>query len=216
MLAKSPFLFDEHEALRLMAVNAERQGPLDCEITEGSRADWFLVRTFPGEESRAMRWLAKRGFGAFRPMQQRTDKRNGQKVQGWEAVFPGWVFVFTWNIVRMKHRIKVCPGVMDIFSDPATQKPVSIQDEFVQRLRSIGWNYEDNAHRMTISANYVRKSRSPRLDKRNRRTLKKLKKTLKRQGKFDSSTAEMMKDLAPFERIALLQRAVTNSAALAG
>lgn len=215
MLARSPFIFDEKESVRLLAISAERQGPLDCEIAEGTSADWYLVRTLPNEEIRAMRWLAKRRFGAFRPMQQRTDKRNGKKMQGWEPVFPGWVFVFAWDIRRMRHRIAVCPGVLDIFSEPTTHRPVAIPDGFIDHLRSLGWRYDDNAHRIKIGEHYERKPRI-RLDKRNRRTLKKLKKTLKQQGKYDASTVEMMKDLAPFQRIALLQRAVTNSAALAG
>lgn len=197
-----------------------RQRMIECEITANATANWYLVQTMPNEEGMALRWLARRGFGAFRPMQQRSEKRNPHiKIQGWEPVFPGWVFVFIWDIRRMKARIERCPGVFKVFSDPATKEPVVISDKFINNLRALGWNYEDNARPARVFSNYTkppRKTRMQRPQKRHRKALQKLKKSLKRSGNWDSSTWEAMNDLAPHERITLLQRAVANSAALAG
>lgn len=216
MLAPSPFIFDEKLALKMLARNAERQGPLDCEITEGSRANWYLVQTFPNETARAMRWLARRMFGAFRPMQQQTDKRTGKKLAGWEDVFPGWIFVFAWDIGRMQGRILRCPGIYKIFSDPASKQPVAIADGFVQRIRALSFEHDGTStnRRHIAAAVQTTKRKVNRPGKQQRKALAKLKKALKRRGNWESSTWEQFKDLEAHKRIALLQHALTNATRL--
>ena len=191
----------------------ENQSPIEAEITE-SPAQWYLVRAFPGDDVRAMRWLARRRFGVFQPMQQRHANRNDHRlVQGYEPVFPGWLFVFCWDIGKMRQRIRSTPGVMQILCDPATDKPVPIDEDFIDRLRSLSWVYDENAphprHYAVKAARNVKRIKPPRckkIDKRTRITLKKLKNALKAQGKWESSTWNEANTLAPHERIALMQR----------
>ncbi len=212
MLARSPFIFDEKISLQMLARNAERQGPLDCEITEGARANWYLVQTFPNETARAMRWLAKRMFGAFRPMQQQVDRRSGKKLAGWEDVFPGWIFIFAWDIGRMKARILRCPGCYRIFSDPTSKEPVAISDGFVQRIRALSFEHDGSTNRRDIKvATFTQKQKVRRLDKRQRKTLHKLKELAKSQHRIDQSTWDKLNQLEPYKRIALLQRALTSA-----
>jgi transcription antitermination factor NusG len=217
MLAPSPFLFDEKLALEMLTRNAERQGPLDCEITEGSRANWYLVQTFPNETARAMRWLAKRMFGAFRPMQQQVDRQTGKKLAGWEDVFSGWIFVFAWDIGRMKGRIRRVPGICRIFCDPASKEPVPISDQFVQELRSLQFKHDGtttNRRHIQAAIRTTTKRKPNRPGKKQRKTLAKLKKALKRKGNWDSSTYEQFKELETHKRIALLQHALMNATRL--
>lgn len=215
MLAPSPFIFDEKQSLRMLAAQAERQGPLDCEITQGGRANWYLIKALPGEQTRAMRWLAKRMFGAFRPMQQQVDRRTGQRLAGWQDVFPGWIFVFVWDIQRMKGRIARCPGVASIFSDPATKQPVAISDVFVQAIRALSFDHSGTTNRRHIAhAITVAKPKPRRLDKRQRKTLQRLKERAKCEGRIDSSTWEKLNQLAPHKRIALLQIAIATGTPL--
>ncbi len=188
----------------------ENQNPIDAEITEGM-ADWYLVRTFPGDDIRAMRWLARRRFGVFQPMQQRHANRNDHRlVQGFEPVFPGWLFVFCWDIKKMRARIRSCPGVMQILCDPATDKPVPIEETFIDRLRALNWVYDENAphprhYTVKASRNVKRiKPKCQKINKRTKITLKKLKNALKAKGKWEPSTWEGANELAPHERIALM------------
>jgi transcription antitermination factor NusG len=218
MLAKNPMA----EAWTLMAamtaaedhVNARvaRQGATDAEVTEGS-AFWYLIRAYPGDDAKALGWLARRRFGAFRPMQQRHDRLTGKPLQGWEPAFPGWIFVLCWDVEKMRTRITSCPGVMELLCDPATNKPVPIDDGFIDRVRALSWVYDENApdarHHsgMRAERNIKRiKPRVAKIDKRTRKTLQKLKNALRAQGKWESSTWETANELAPHERIALLQR----------
>ncbi|MEI9804078.1 MAG: transcription termination/antitermination NusG family protein [Pseudolabrys sp.] len=217
MLAKTPgnlsAVWDaiSGPAERAIKERVERQNPVDAEISEGP-AQWFLIRTFPGDDARALRWLARRRFGAFRPMQQRRDKLTGKSVQGWEAAFPGWIFVLCWDVNKMHARIMSTPGVMGLLCDPATNKPVPIDDEFIDRVRTLSWVYDDNApppgYVSSRAARSVRrmKPQSKKLPSRTKTKLHRLKKALKRQGRWESSTWETANTLAPHERIALLQR----------
>lgn len=193
-----------------------------------SNADWYLVYTYPGEDLRAMRWLARRRFGVFRPMQQRTDKRNDAPVQGWEPVFNGWLFVFVWDIKKLKARLKACPGVMEILCDPVTQEPApidAVDDEgvhFIDRLRARAETYKENAPRLyrhsrripqaNSAAVHIKKTGPRRPHKLERKALDRLKNELKGRG----FTAEhpvwaLANGLEPHLRIALLQRTLSTA-----
>lgn len=211
---------DEAEAAMRRVVDNSR--PLDAEITAGATADWYLVRTFPGDDLRCMRHLARRRFGAFRPMQQRRDRRNSTAVQGWEPVFPGWLFVFVWDIKKMKTRLRACPGVLDILCDPVSQEPVPIDQKdadgvgFVDRVRALGWVYEERAPRHVRHQGRIAKistaaaiaSRPPRRPtKHERKQLDRLKVDFKtRRLEWDQETWADANRLDPQKRIALLVR----------
>lgn len=190
------------------------------------RAEWFLVHAFPGDDGRALRWLARRRFGAVRFMQQRTDKRNDTKLQGFEPAFPGWLFVFVWDIRKMKDRLRACPGVMGMLCDPVTQEPVPINqpDEdgvfFIDKLRALSWVYEENAprarrHSAPVSAPTKRMSHrlGPRRpSKQERKHLDRLKKDFKARGlEWDQTTWNSANSLEPHRRIALLTHTLMNA-----
>lgn len=203
----------EAEAEKVINARAERQGSITADIS-ASPAQWFLVRSFPGDDARALRWLARRRFGVFQPIQQRRLKKEGERlVQGWEAAFPGWLFVLCWEVDKMRGRITSCPGVMGLLCDPATNRPVPIEDEFMDRLRALAWVYNDrvpHAHHYASGARHVvrMKPKRNRMPKRTRKALDKLKNELKAAGKWDVSTWATANELAPHERIALLQQAL--------
>lgn len=225
---------ETHRQEELMIVQAERRmnetvshtKPLEAEIAHGSTADWYLVYTRPGEDLRAMRWLAHRRFGVFRAMQQRKDRRNGNEnvVQGWEPTFPGWLFVFVWDIKKLKARLKVCPGVQEILCDPVTYEPVPIDmpDEhgvrFIEKLRARAEAYNEHAprllrHNVRIpTAKRVIRTAPRRPHKLERKALDRLKNELKSRG-FNSEHAiwGLANGLEPHLRIALLQRTLSTA-----
>lgn len=196
----------------------------DAEITEGSTADWYLVNTFPGDDVRALRWLARRRFGVFRPMQQRTDKRNGNAVQGWEPAFPGWIFVYVWDIKKLKARLLKTPGVMGMLCDRVTLQPIPVDqpDEngvrFIDKLRALTWIYSDNAprqhrHQPALSTAKKTSRTAPRRPtKHERKTLDRLKNDFKqRRLEWDASTWDVANGLEPHLRIALLTRTLMSA-----
>lgn len=214
------------QAEHSMNALVERSRPTDAEVSEES-ADWYLVRTFPGDDLRAMRWLARRKFGVFRPMQQSRDKLNDARLlQGWEPVFPGWLFVFTWDVEKMRQRILSTPGVMTILCHHTSQRPIAVNQKdkegiyFIDRLRALSWVYDERApmrsNASVRSERHMSRMMKPAKRKLDKRTLKvamklkgeikKLKNALKSKGKFDPSTWAAANELAPAERIALLQR----------
>lgn len=194
----------EIELIERHANDWEKRRPkLEVALTEGAKADWFLLRTMPGEDVKAMRWLARRGFGVFRPMQLREDKRE------MEPIFPGRLFVYVWNIDAMQARLVSCPGITGIMHDPVTLKPIRVnqRDEegvyFIDRLRALDLAVEN--HKPKAFSESAKKVKRVKLDKRQKKTLHKLKKSAKEQRNFDSSTWKRINELAPHERIALLR-----------
>lgn len=230
------YLRTEQQRKRKIARDAEshinaavsKARPIEAEITEGAHADWYLVHTFPGDDVRAMRWLARRRFGVFRPMQQREDKRRSIKLQGWEAAFPGWLFVYVWDIAKMRDRILATPGVMGMLYYPDTTKPfpVNQQDKktgeyFIDKLRDLSWVYNENAPRLTrhvgrlLSTPQKTKRVSRRPSKQERKLLDRLKNDFKaRNLEWDQATWDHANRLDPHHRIALLQRTLLNAPSL--
>jgi len=198
--------------------------PLEAEIVPGAKADWYLIYTFPGDDLRAMRWLARRRFGVFRPMQQRIDKRNELKVQGWEPTFPGWLFVFVWDIRKLKARLKKCPGVMEILCDPVTQEPapIDLPDEhgvtFIEKLRARSEEYNERAPRLIRNnlriptAKRTIRTAPRRPHKLERKALDRLKNDLKSRGfTGEHPVWALANGLEPHLRIALLQRTLSTA-----
>ena len=179
---------------------ARLASPLEAEVS--GEADWYLVQTRNGNDVGAMRWLARRRFGVFRPMMQKRD-RNGGLLQGWQPVFPGWLFVFLWDARKMQARLKACPGVYDIFCDPVTNQPVPIDRcDFVARLRRMSHDYLEQAPRQRRHAGPI-----GRPSRQERRQLDRLKDQLKHRGYArDHEIWTLAHGLAPHQRIALLMR----------
>jgi hypothetical protein len=163
-------LFDVAERVE-REVNAAPALRQTEEIAEGDRADWYVIRTKPGEDMRALRWLARRWFGVFRPMQQRV--RDGVRYDAMEPVYPGMLLVFTWNIDRARPRIMRCPGVLGILCN-AEGRPVGVdmpdQDgkRFVEKLREISYRF-DVVHSYAQRQGARNRRRKPRPGRRLRK-----------------------------------------------
>jgi hypothetical protein len=208
-LAKSELRKVKRRATREINQAVSITAKLEAEIIEGESANWYLIQTLPGNDLKAMRYLARRHFGVFRPMQQRKRaKVEGQSIGGMEPTFPGWLFVFCWGIDKMRWRILSAPGVASIFGDKVSLKPIIIPDEFVMRLREEAWIIDKRIGHVAQEGDRHQQRRPPKLGKKERKAIDGLKKSLKLLGKFDPSTWAKAAELAPAKRIALLLQAL--------
>lgn len=166
MLAKAPTgnmadLYQEFWRLIDVADNAERyanavpSNPLNAEIVQGSLSDWYVVRTYPGDDMRALRYLTRRRFGVFRPMKQKirmeaspvTGRVIEKRYETMEPVYPGMLLVFCWDIDKMRSRIMACPGVMKILCN-GEGRPVNVDVPdvegrlFIEKLRELSFQFQ--------------------------------------------------------------------------
>lgn len=214
MLAKNPIceawsleIVRDAEA-KIAKIDAHRalmgQARPFAELSEESRGTWLLIEAFPNEDVRAVRNLARRRFAVFRPMQQRVDKLNpDKKLEGWQPVFPGWLFVFCFDAEKQWRRVLACPGVKAIVT--------SVDDEFVKQVGALNWVYDERAagpsHAAVQSVRNVKRAKAANKAQRKQfRKVREMKKALKRKGLFDPSTWAYANRLDPDERIALLSR----------
>ena len=54
---------------------------------------WFVARTKPNGEARALANLSRQGFHAFLPQEQRQEKRGRRQVMVLKPLFPGYIFL---------------------------------------------------------------------------------------------------------------------------
>jgi transcription antitermination factor NusG len=204
-------LLDIAKAAELSAQN-EHHLPTDAEIVAGVSAEWYLIQTFAGDDVRAMRWLARRRFGVFRPMQQRVDRESGRRLQGFEPVFPGWLFVFCWMDIETFGRLVSVPGVHGLLCYPNTLRPVVVGDDFVQRIRKEAWVYDETAPavRGHVSVSAGRQVKRTTLKRSQRQKLKRLTALARRNEIWDAAAWSCANRLDPGERIRLLSRALAG------
>lgn len=243
MLAKNPLA----EAWSLLAIAQAAEieisnvimssSLINYDLADGDSSDWYLVYTYPGEDTNAFRWLARRGFGVFQPMMQRAKRSTGILVQGREPIFPGWIFVYCRAIGKHATRIKACPGVAGILCDPATNRPISIDQPvltpdrrgciyprvtFIDQLRAWSEQYDPNTpharaghSNAQVRANRNIKRSTRRLTPKERKNLGKMTSAAKERGIWDEEQWEQVMKLDPGARIGVLL-AVLKSASDAG
>ena len=138
MLYRPPTAEIERHALAVAAENERKIGPFRAEIVPDATPAWYIVRTAPGQEDKAARFLEARAIGVFLPrfvkgarMMLRTSSVIDLSDQ---LVFPGKVFVFVWDVLAHWRRITACPGVSGIMCDGA-ERPVVVPDAQMNRIQ---------------------------------------------------------------------------------
>ncbi|MBF9060071.1 transcriptional activator RfaH [Rhodobacterales bacterium HKCCSP123] len=54
---------------------------------------WFVARTKPNGETRALENLSRQGFRVFLPLEKRQEKRGRRQVLVLRPLFPGYIFL---------------------------------------------------------------------------------------------------------------------------
>ena len=113
---------------------AELVGELNAEHGEGS-AQWHVATVHPGHENIAAAHLAARRFGVYVPMIDDVAFLPQGKRRSSKRMFPGYVFLFVWDVALHLGRIHACPGVARVlFSDP--ERPAVISDSDMEAIQA--------------------------------------------------------------------------------
>jgi transcriptional antiterminator NusG len=121
--------------MAVLARPAATYDPRDAEIVPGITPKWYVVKVYPGAERKVADELVARRFGIFIPESEKTVVRRGRKVDRVELMFPGYIFVFVWDVLQHRSRIECIPGVAGLVY--VNSLPASISDEEIDIIRSV-------------------------------------------------------------------------------
>lgn len=109
---------------------------------EPVKAQWHLLRIQPGMEELAASHLIARKFGIYLPMFWTASKdRYGKTRKRMKKLFPGYLFVFVWDVKKHWHRITSCPGVIAI--ELSADKAVVVPDGYIRRAQEIEIEFDE-------------------------------------------------------------------------
>lgn len=111
---------------------------------EALKADaWYVLKTKPRQDERAIRNLDDQGFEVFGPKLTVKKVLRGKRTECIEPMFPGYVFVRPNNLVEQFYKLKNTFGVNNVlkFGDSIPTVPQSWIDD----LRSMDASAESNA-----------------------------------------------------------------------
>jgi len=147
MLYRPPTAAIERHALDIAAEFDRKIGPFRAEIVPDATPAWYVLRTTPGQEDKAARFLEARAIGVFLPrfvagsrmVLRTTEWGTGRQRHelidlGEKLIFPAKVFVFVWGILQHWRRIMACPGVQAIMVDGA-ERPIVVPDVQMDRIQ---------------------------------------------------------------------------------
>lgn len=118
-------------------LNQGEYGKIGSRRTKGSLMNklepdvWYIVRTKPKQEERAILNLENQGFGVFAPELTVKKLRRGVRTSVVERMFPGYVFVKPDNIIEQFYKLRSTYGVAGVlrFGDNIPKVPQSWIDQ---------------------------------------------------------------------------------------
>jgi transcription antitermination factor NusG len=120
-----------------------------AEIVPGEGPKWYLLEVFETAQREVQKELSKRRFGIFVPETEVVEVKRGRKISRRIILFPGYIFVFVWDIERHWSRVMDVPGVIQIMASAdgimtqglpiacAFGKPFVIPDEKIDDIRRL-------------------------------------------------------------------------------
>lgn len=123
-------------ALKEAEERARKIGPINAEMAS-PHGTWHVLTTHPQHERIALAHLAARRFGAYVPMLDRVvySKRHQKKQRTQSFMFPGYVFVFVWDLATNYRRIVNVPGAARLLMRDS-DCPATLTDEDINRMQA--------------------------------------------------------------------------------
>lgn len=104
---------------------------------------WYVIKTKPRQEERALQCLDNQGFEVFGPKLHVKRLRRGKRTNVVEPMFPGYLFVRPDNLIDQFYKLRSAYGVNNVlkFGDSIPTLP----QQWIDDLRSIGDQEESGA-----------------------------------------------------------------------
>ncbi|MBT43404.1 MAG: transcription/translation regulatory transformer protein RfaH [Idiomarina sp.] len=104
---------------------------------------WYVLKTKPRQDERAIQSLDNQGFEVFGPKLTVKKVRRGKRMSSVEPMFPGYVFVRPDNLIEQFYKLRNTFGVNNVlkFGDSIPTIPQSWIDD----LRSMDAAAESDA-----------------------------------------------------------------------
>ncbi|MBR0687331.1 transcription termination/antitermination NusG family protein [Bradyrhizobium manausense] len=90
--------------------------PRNAQIVAGKTPKWHLLEVYEPAQRDVADQLAERRFGVFVPRKEEIAVSRGRKFSRKQWLFPGYVFVFVWDIEQHWSLISATPGVSRIMA----------------------------------------------------------------------------------------------------
>lgn len=133
--------FDLREYLDQIAREASSRAadhPYMAEAREGATGQWYVLTTHPAHEKIAAGHLIARRFGVYLPETENWQVIRGRSTVRRVLMFPGYVFLFVWDIARNWPRAKVCTGISGILNR-ADGSPAIMPDADMRDIQATEW-----------------------------------------------------------------------------
>ena len=98
------------------------------------RESWYVVRTQPRAEEKAVRHLANQGFAAYLPRYQRRVRHARQSKIVLRPLFPSYLFVHLDPDLCRWRSINGTIGVREILNDGAA--PLAVHQQIIDEIRA--------------------------------------------------------------------------------
>ena len=112
--------------------------------------EWYIVRTQPRAEERAVWHLNNQGFEAYLPRYRKERRHARRKEMVMRPLFPGYVFVHINTKHQSLHVINSTVGVISLVQFGAMPRPVSAN--VIDGIRA----REDSTGTISLSANRLK------------------------------------------------------------
>lgn len=124
------------ELMAELARPFSRFDPRDAELVPGVTPVWHVVETFAHRERDVAAELVARRFGIFVPEEEETIVQRGRKVDRVSLMFPGYIFVFVWDVLSHRSRIEAIDGVLRLIMD-VDGIPLFLTDDEINQIRAV-------------------------------------------------------------------------------
>ncbi len=161
-MTKLPLAFSP-ETIAALARPAITYDTRNAELLPDVDPHWYLVEVYPGAERRVADEMVGRRFGIYIPEFEETVMRRGRQVDRVELMFPGYIFVFVWDVIEHRSRIEAINGVMRLIMD-VNGVPLGLTDREIDQIRSI-----ENQHRPVQLEEFEVEAELPAKKRRRRR-----------------------------------------------
>ena len=180
-------------ALDIAEREAMRCGPINAEIVGDVSPSWHILTVEPMRETTAAAHLIARRFGVYLPTVPILRLGRGGRISmaRLAPMFPGYLFVFVWDVARHWGRMRALPGVRNLMLQ-GDGAPAVISDHLINAVQVTEFMETERAMKPKR-----RRGAAHRVDVGDKLTIR-----------SKSYWREHLEGLAPDARIRLLARAL--------